>query len=104
MDNHSRLLIIFVAAFFTMFQLLQPVKAIADSTVVTQNKPQIMGTPEEEIIDMPTEGKKSNTLVWLGAIVGVVAIAALVGAGGSGGGDGGTVTPPPDNGDVAVSW
>lgn len=93
----------FVAALFTMFQIVQPLKAVADQSVITQNKPQIMGTPEEEIVIAPSEGKKSNALVWIGAIVGVVAVAALVGAGGGSGGD----DPQPaaaTSGDVAVKW
>ena len=67
---------------------------------VTEHKPEILSTPEE---DIPTiKAKKTSGWTWLiaiGLIGGVVAAAAGGdGDGGGGGGGGG------DTGDVAVTW
>ena len=69
---------------------------------VTEHKPEILSTPEE---DIPTiKAKKTSGWTWviLLALIGGVAAAA---AGGGGGDSGGGESPPPsDEGDVTVAW
>lgn len=104
MANTQRMMILLFAALFALFQAAQPMNAYADQTI-TKVTPQILGTPEEEIPASMTEGKKSNALVWIGAIVGIALVAALVGAGGGGSDTAAAPAGGTDQyGDVEVSW
>jgi hypothetical protein len=76
------------------------------ATNITENKPEILSLPEEDIpiekVEEAVEGKKKKWLWYVlagVAVVGLIAAAGGGGGGGDGGGGGGD-----DTGNVTVSW
>jgi hypothetical protein len=87
----------------------QPVVA-ENNGKITQNKPEMMATPEETI-PVETVEKKLGKWEWiiLGTLaVGAIAAAGAAASGGGGGGDDGTVAQQPagetNKGNVEVTW
>lgn len=84
--------------------------AVENNGKVTQNKPEMMATPEETI-PVETVEKKMGKWEWI--IIGTLAVGAIAAAGaaasgGGGGGDDGTVAQQPagetNKGNVEVTW
>ncbi len=107
MKNLFRVLTICFIITFASFQIVTPVPASADNKI-SQTSPQMLGTPEEDLSALNSpKGKKSKVGIWVGAILGVALVAALVGGGGGGGGGGDSDGGDDDGGDdgsIVVEW
>ena len=107
MNQFSKLFLVSFIFIFGFIQIAQPLSAWG-SDKISKTEPQILGTAEEDLSTLGTDGKKSKVGMWLGIIAAVGLVAALAaGGGGGGGGGGGDTSPQPasgGNGSVSVGW
>lgn len=88
---------------FACFQILYPIPASA-SDKISQVTPQMLGTPEEDLSTLGSSGKKSKVGIWVGALLGVALVAALVAGGGGGDDDDKHTTTTSNDGEITVGW